>query len=177
MTSDVLAFHAFEDLAKSIALRLVQRHEPFLAQPAPDGHGGTMIGFLRALGRKGITRQAATHMLRDDLDEAMVALRARIAAVGHERLGAARAAVLLHLALLPEIGAARVLSWESLWSALASERWNDAADALLLTEWPTVMTGTTQQRVRGVALQRVIRTGNQFTDADERRLGASGAPA
>ena len=29
----------------------------------------------------------------------------------------------------------------------------------------------------GVALQRVIRTGNQFTDADERRLGASGAPA
>lgn len=170
-------FYAFEDLAKSIALRLIQRHEPFLSHPAPDGQGGTVIGFLRSFGRKGITKQAATHMLREDLDEAMTTLRARIASVGHERLGAARAGVLLHLAMLPEIGAARVLSWDSLWAALRTERWHDAADALLLTEWPTVMTGTTQQRVRGVALQRVIRTGNQFTDDEERRLGASGAPA
>lgn len=177
MTVEVQTFHAFEDLAKSIALRLIQRHEPFLSQPAADGQGGIVIGWLRSLGKKGITKQAATHMLREDLDEAMLTLRSRIASVGHERLGAARAGVLLHLAMLPEIGAARMLTWESLWAALSAERWNDAADALLLTEWPTVMTGTSQQRVRGVALQRVIRTGSQFTDADERRLGASGAPA
>lgn len=175
-TADIANFHAFEELAKSIAQRLIKRHEPFRAQPTPDGHGGTVIGWLRSLGRKGVSQSAATHMLREDLEEASLALRAKIAACGQDKLGEARAAVLLYLALLPEIGLERVLRWEAMWIALRAGDWDEAADALLLTEWPEVMTGTREKVVRGVALQRVIRTGKQFTDADERRLSFSRAP-
>lgn len=176
MTADVTAFYAFEELAKSIAQRLIKRHEPFRAQPTPDGHGGTVIGFLRNLGRKGISTRAATHMLVEDLDEAATALRPKIAQCGEERLGEARAAVLLYMALLPELGVERVLRWDAMWIALRNGDWDEAADALLLTEWPEVMTGTREKVVRGVALQRVIRTGKQFTDADERRISFSRAP-
>lgn len=176
MTADLVNFHAFEDLAKSIALRLIQRHEPFRAQPTPDGHGGMIIGWLRKLSGKGISRQAATHMLKEDLDEAMAAMRTRIVSVGHEQLGYARVGVILHLAMLPELGAAKVLGWTSFWEALGNGNWNDAADALLLTEWPAMMAGSRETMVRAVALQSVIRTGNQFTGADERRIGLSGAP-
>ena len=176
MTPDLTSFHAFEDLAKSIALRLIQRHEQFRAHPTPDGHGGVVIGWLRKFSRKGISHKAATLMLREDLDEAMQALRSKIVMVGQDQLGASRVAVLLHLAMLPEIGAARVLGWDALWAALSTANWNDAADALLLTEWPVVVGGARESMVRAVALQRVLRTGNQFTDLEERRIGASRAP-
>ncbi len=176
MTADVANFHAFEDLAKSIAQRLIRRHEPFQSHPTPDGHGGTVIGWLRSLGRKGISQRAATTMLVEDLEEAAVALRVKIAQCGQDKLGEARAAVLLYMALLPEIGLDRVLRWDAMWIALRAGDWDEAADALLLTEWPEVMTGSREKVVRGVALQRVIRTGKQFTDADERRLSFSRAP-
>jgi hypothetical protein len=176
MPHEIAAFNAFESLTMSITQRLVKRHEPFQPFPMDDGNGGKIVGWLRSLTRKGISQQAATAMLNEDLHEAMGALRARIAATGHDHLGSARAAVLLYLALLPGIGADRVLSWAAMWSALSAGRWDDAADALLMTEWPAVMVGSPAEIARGVALQRVIRTGRQFDADDERRIRASGAP-
>lgn len=166
-------FQSFEQLAMSVAQRMVKRHDSFNAFPADDGQGGTIIGWLRRLGSKGISQRAATTMLNEDLTEAMLSLRARVWETGHERLGFARTAVLLYLALLPEIGAAKVLSWNVMWSALREERWDDAANALLLTEWPTTMR-TPAQMARAVALQQVLRSGKQFNEDDETRISALG---
>lgn len=171
MTHEITSFTAWEDLAVSTALRIVQRLEPFHAHPTDDGFGGTVIGWWRNLGKKGISQQAATHMLREDLTAARLVLRARIAGVGHERLGPARAAALLVLAMLPELGPEKVLAWNDLWQALREERWDDAADALLMTEFPHTMTGNRQKMVRAVTLQRVIRSGKQFMSEEQAVAG------
>lgn len=170
MNHEADTFTAFERLAISIALRMVKKHQTFHPYPVSDGHGGTIIGWLRNLGKRGISQQAGTQMLNEDLNEAMQAMSVRIGMIGHDRLGAPRVGALLFLARLPEIGLDRVMNWESLWRELAAERWEEAAEALQMTGWAAAMAGTIQERARAVALQRVIRTGRQFGPDDEQRL-------
>lgn len=161
MTHEIDAFNTWEDNACNVALRLVQQHQRFHSHPTDNGVGGKMIGWLRDLTGKGVSKAAATHMLKDDLRESMTVLRVRIASIGHDRLGESRGAVLLFLAQLPQIGVKRVLGWNDLWNALRDERWDDAADVLLLTEWPQAMQDE-ESKVRAVALQRVIRSGKHL---------------
>jgi hypothetical protein len=164
MSHEADAFTAWERLAMSIALRMVKKHQTFHPHPKTDRNGVTLIGWLRNLGRRGISQQTGTHMLNEDLDDTMKALRQRIAWIGHDQLGEARAAALLFIAMLPELGVEAVLGWGSMWDNLAAGRFEEAAEDLQMTGFATAMAGTPGERARAVALQRVLRTGKQHDD-------------
>ncbi|MGH8028048.1 MAG: hypothetical protein ACREO0_15115 [Pseudoxanthomonas sp.] len=170
MSHEIQAFTTWERMAMSIALRLVKKHQTFHPHPTADRNGVTLIGWLRNLGKRGISQQAGTQMLNEDLNDTMQALRARIFSIGHERLGEARGAALLFLAMLPELGADKVLAWDDMWGHLSRSEWEEAAEALQMTGFAAAMAGTLQERARAVALQRVLRTGKQFGPDDEKRL-------
>lgn len=164
MTHEADAFTAWERMAMSIALRMVKKHQTFHPHPKQDRTGVVLIGWLRNLGKRGISQQAGTHMLNEDLNDTMQALRQRIAWIGHEKLGPARGGALLFIAMLPELGVETVLGWRSMWDNLAAERWEEAAEDLQMTGFATAMAGTPGERARAVALQRVLRTGKQHDD-------------
>lgn len=171
MDDDAIAeFIAWERQTMNMAHRLVKKHNQFHPHPKDDGHGKTIIGWLRDWGKRGISQQAATVMLNEDIQDTMLALRSRIAAVGHQRLGNVRGAALVALAMVPSLGATTVLSWNEVWQLLAAEQWDDAADALQMTGFGIAMAGTIEDRARAVALQRAIRTGKAFGPDDERAL-------
>lgn len=165
MSHEIEAFTHWERLAMSIALRMVKKHQTFHPHPKTDGNGVTLIGWLRNLGKRGISQQAGTHMLNEDLNDTMQALRQRIAWIGHEKLGEARGAALLFIAMLPEFGIETVLGWRSMWDNLAEGRWEEAAEDLQMTGFATAMAGTPGERARAVALQRVLRTGKQHDES------------
>ena len=163
-------FLDWERLTMSLAHRLVKRYHAFRSRPADDGHGNTVIGWLRNWGKRGLSEKAATTMLNDDLQDTMISLRQRIATVGHQRLGHARGAAMLTLAMVPSLGPEKVLSWDAVWQFLAAERWEDAADALQMAGFGIAMAGTPEDRARAIGLQRTIRTGKPFGLDDEEHL-------
>lgn len=140
------------------AVKLVEMYEPFHAFPHEVPREGPVIGFLRRIGqgRKGITRGEGLTLLRGDLLEHLNALRARIFTTDAEMLGAPRIAVLLHLAHV--LGVRRVVDWQELWGDLRRGAFDDAANHLLLSEWPAHY-DTARERQRAVALQQILRTG------------------
>lgn len=71
-------------------------------------------------------------------------------------LGAPRIAVLLHLSHV--LGARRVVEWNELWDDLRRGAFDDAANHLLLSEWPAHY-DTDLERQRAVTLQQILRTG------------------
>lgn len=152
------AHYHVEDEALRNAVRLIEDYEPFHAHPHESPrHGGTIIGWLRRLSKQGISSGEARIMLRGDLTGHLASLRARIFALGVESLGAPRIAVLLHLAQL--MGAGRIVEWQALWSDLGEGQYDRAANHLLMSEWPSLMGDSFQERIRAVALQQILRTG------------------
>lgn len=175
MTHEDQSFTTWEDMVINTALRAVQKHKTFTAHPREDGMGNTVIGWVRNFKLHGISKRAATVMLQEDLRGSMDKLRARMFTIGHERLGVHRGAVLLFLAQLPEIGPDRVLGWTDFWSALREERWDDAADHLLITEFPKAMRQDDESTRTAVALQRALRSGKNLIAEEQAVAGLSAA--
>lgn len=139
------------------AVRLIETYETFHAHPHDSPKDGLIIGFLRRVGKNGITLGEARTMLRADLTGHLAALRAKIFMQDADRLGAPRIAVLLHLAQV--MGVERVVGWRDLWADMGRGDFEAAANHLLLSEWPSLIGETIQQRMRAVALQQILRTG------------------
>ena len=175
MSHEVADFLHWEELVISGSVRAVQKHKTFQAHPKADGMGNTVIGWIRDFGRHGISKRAATVMLQEDLRDSMTVLRARVAFIGHERLGVHRGIVLLFLAQLPEIGPERLLKWNDFWTALREERWDDAADQLLVTEFPKAMRQDEESTRTAVALQRALRSGKSLIHEEAAVSGLTAA--
>jgi len=148
--------YVVEDESLHNAVALIERFETFHAFPH-ESKEGVVIGFLRRLGRRGITLGEARTMLRADLTGHLAALRAQIFQQDADRLGAPRVAVLLHLAQV--MGVERVVDWRDLWDDLRRDDFENAANHLLLSEWPSLIGDTLNERMRAVALQQILRTG------------------
>lgn len=158
MTAAALSHHMIENDSLREAIKLVETFEPFHALPHDVPREGPVIGFLRRIGRgnKGISRGEGLTLLRGDLVEYLDALRARIFMADAEMIGAPRIAVLLHLSLV--LGVRRVVDWVELWEDLRRGAFDDAANHLLLSEWPAHF-DTELERQRAVVLQQILRTG------------------
>lgn len=156
--SATMAHYALEDESLREAMKLVETYEPFHALPHDLPREGVVIGFLRRIGqgKKGITRGEGLNLLRGDLIGHLADLRRRIFSADAERLGAPRIAVLLHLAHVLTVQ--RVVAWDELWNDLSRGAFDDAANHLLLSEWPAHY-GTDLERRRAVVLQQILRTG------------------
>lgn len=157
--SDVQAtfgHYVVEDESLRNAVSLVERFETFHAFPH-ESKDGVVIGFLRRLSRRGITLGEARTMLRADLTGHLGSLRSLIFQQDADRLGSPRVAVLLHLAQV--MGVERVVGWRDLWDDLRCGDFEAAANHLLLSEWPSLIGDTLNERMRAVALQQILRTG------------------
>jgi len=105
--------------------------------------------------RSGMASSEGQFMLRGDLSKIAEMLRGQTASL--PQLGAARHAVLLHVAFFvtPEV----VRNARELWHAIRNSNWEDAHDALMLTDWPTNAGLTHEDRKMVLQLARVMRTG------------------
>src|ERR1700754_20627 len=58
----------------------------------------------------------------------------RTITLNHPNIGSVRLAVFIHVAMV--IGIRELLHLPYLWQAVKENRWDDAADALLMSKWP-----------------------------------------
>lgn len=151
------AHYLVEDDSLRLAIQLVEQYEPFHQFPKDSPKEGQLIGWVRRIGKQGISRGEGRTLLRSDLTGHLAALRAKIFMQDAERLGAPRIAVLLHLAML--MGAQHIVDWRELWDDLGRGDFNAAANHLLLSEWPSLIGDSLQERMRAVALQDILRHG------------------
>jgi hypothetical protein len=141
--------------AQRLAETLVKRHAIFNSLPARDAAGILMLGFERRIERDGISRTEADFMLANDVRRTITALRGLF--WGLPRLNEARQAVIINVAIV--LGGETVRSMHSLWGALKREDYSEAADLILLSEWPALVGKTLAERRRAVDLVNTMRSG------------------
>lgn len=111
--------------------------------------------YRNVLSRAGLGSSEGQFLLRGDLGKIAEMLRGQTASL--PQLGAARHAVLLHVAFFvtPEV----VSQARELWHAIRNNDWEGAHDALMLTDWPINAGLTYEDRKMVLQLARVMRTG------------------
>jgi hypothetical protein len=148
--------HAMREAhAQRLAEALVRQYSPFRSIPARDAAGILMLGFDRRIERDGITRAEGDYLLANDVRHLMRALRGLF--WGLPNLCEARQAVMLNVAHL--LGIEKVRTLHGLWGALKREDYGEAADQILLSEWPSLVGDSVAERRRAIELVNVMRTG------------------
>lgn len=166
MTVDQVAMDADQETeaelarAESIrteALAFATRHIPMFcpfttaARKRPTRR---LVNFARLAEDPVISHDDLLVLLDRTLREILADLRVIIHTM--PQLDAIRVMVLVHVAC--EIGTAELQRLTALWSAIRDRRWDDAADEIQLTRWPTAATREEDQR-RVLQLARMMRTG------------------
>lgn len=154
--NDILAAEAE---AMQIAERHISNFNPI--STLPESVPFRMLSEYREiLTRGGHTRDEVTVMLRGDLHKATDCLRAKTANLLH--MGTIRQAVLLHVALM--IGVESTERIPGLWEALRERRYAAASEALLLSQWATVVSEKGDGPARVIELVRQMREGSLTID-------------
>ena len=94
-------------------------------------------------------------MIQSDMARVAVQLRGLTAGLLYIR--SVRHGVLFHVALLIGIDALR--NMPGLWEALRSKSFEDASEALMMSNWPAVVGSEADEKRRVLDLQRMMRTG------------------
>lgn len=152
--------------SQRLAESLVKQYSPFRSIPARDAAGVMMLGFDRRIERDGITRVEGDFMLANDVRKTMACLRGLF--WGLPNLGEARQAVMLNVAFVLSVEKVRTMA--SLWGALKREDYNEAADQILLSEWPALVGQSLVERRRAIDLVNAMRTGVLRRHPEEKSL-------
>ena len=145
---------AAEHQARDTATEHFMLYNPFLSLPT-DTTMRVLSDYKVLLNSRNITGEECRVLVQNDFTKASEGLRARTASMLF--LGAPRHAVLLHVALL--IGIQALLDLQPVWEALRAQKYDQAAEELLLSDWPRMVGPTREERMRILDLARVIRTG------------------
>mgnify|MGYP001093959220 CR=1 FL=1 len=145
-----------EDEAMELAGRHVGGFEPLSKLPV-EVPLRLISDYRQLLSSRKLSRDEMSVVVQRDLKRATEKLRGMTLNMDH--LNSVRLSVLLHVAVL--VGVEKLANMAELWKALREKRFEDAADALLLSEWPLVVAGdpTTDDKRRVIELHRMMRGG------------------
>lgn len=129
----------------------ILRHEGLRLFPYTDTTGHVTIGVGRNLTTTGISREEALGLLRHDLARTEAGLRQRYP--WFDRLDPMRQRVLVDMAF--NLGLAGFARFTDMITAVASQRWEHAARAMLKSRWAT------QVGARANRLAAMMRTGEE----------------
>jgi hypothetical protein len=146
---------ATEAEAISVAVRHVAMHAPFVDAPLVT-IDRDLGDFQRIAATRVVTKAELMKMAEKNLSRYVGLLRPRTAI--YPQLTAVRLSVLAHVAL--SIRLKPLLESHALWSAIDRERWDDAADELIMTKWPEKAKEEDERR-RVLELARMMRTGKE----------------
>jgi hypothetical protein len=147
---------AREDEAMELAGRQVFGFEPLSKLPV-EVPLRLISDYRHLLSSRKLSRDEMSFVVQRDLRQATAKLRGMT--LNMEHLNSVHLSVLLHVAVL--VGVEKLAKMGDLWAALREKRFEDAADALLYSEWPLIVAGdpTTDDKRRVVELLRMMRTG------------------
>ena len=164
--SDEQLTHQFalrEAHAQRLAEALIKQYAPVRSVPARDAAGVLMLDFDRRIERDGISRAEADFLLANDVRKTMQALRDLF--WGVPDLSEARQAVIANVAFLLTVEKVRAM--HALWAALKRHDYDEAADLILLSEWPALVGDSIAARRRALDLMNTMRTGVMRPGASE----------
>lgn len=142
-----------EGEASMIALRHIAGYQPF--DKLPDEVSGRMIeAYQKIASTNHVGKRDLAILLEQDIPWYLRQLRT--ITLNHPNIGSVRLAVFIHVAMV--IGIRELLHLPYLWQAVKENRWEDAADALLMSKWPGNEPGEDDKR-RILELFRMMRTG------------------
>lgn len=146
---------ATEAEAISVAVRHVAMHAPFVDAPtlALDRD---LADFHIIASTRVVTQAELIQMAEKNLSRYVGLLRPRTAIF--PQITPVRLSVLAHVALAIKLK--NLLDCQPLWTAIDRERWDDAADELIMTRWPEKAKDDDERR-RVLELARMMRTGEQ----------------
>lgn len=146
---------ATEAEAITVAVRHVAMHAPFIDAP-PTDIDRDLADFQRIAATRVVTKDELIAMAEKNLSRFVGLLRPRTAI--YPQITAVRLSVLAHVALV--IRLKTLLECHALWTAIDRERWDDAADELIMTRWPEKAKDDDDRR-RVLELARMMRTGEE----------------
>ena len=109
---------------------MLMRHEGYRQFPYDD-RGGVAIGYGSNLSKRGLSREEALYLMRNDIDRLRNALSKRVGA--WSRLDQARRDVLVSLAY--NLGLNGVFSFKRMMAAIEDENYKLAATEMYLSDW------------------------------------------
>ena len=144
---------ATEARATDVALQHIAGYAPFTAAAESVDERG-ISDFERIANTHVVSQSEMIELLGKDIRRYVRALRPKT--VMYPQMGAVRLAVLAHVEMV--IGKPALDNCRELWDAVSSKRWDDASDALMLTNWPAKAEAAEERR-RVLDLARMMRTG------------------
>nr|GAT43704.1 predicted protein [Mycena chlorophos] len=140
-------------LAKDNLLAHVSGFAPFWG--APETIEARRINdYKRVEATKAVSRREMLSMLVRDVDAYLDIFNPQIAI--YPQINSARLCVLVHVSMV--MGYNEVKDNRDLWDAISQNRWEDASDVLLMSDWPTRAVEAEDRR-RVLELTRMMRTG------------------
>lgn len=124
---------------------LIRRDEGLRLEPYPDTPGTIAIGYGRNLTLRGISRDEAEVLLRNDMAAAVDAVRSLFSVATLERMGAARQAALISMA--HQLGMAGLGKFARMRLALDAGDWERAAVEALDSVWAREQTPARARRM------------------------------
>lgn len=152
--AEIRALLQTEADAVTLAVNNICRFSPLSLLP-PDVMLRLVSHYRTVFARAQIADAEGKFMLRGDVGKISEFLRGRT--LGLPQLGAARQAVLLHVAFF--VGVDPIAQCDALWDAIRRQDWESAHDALMLTDWPVLAGITDEDRKMVLSLARIMRTG------------------
>lgn len=144
------------------AVLSIMRNEKMHAFPEKV-KGELLLGYLHRIERQGVTQAVAEFQLRESVTlmaQEMIPVLAEIPDTTMARL-----VVVVHLAT--DLGMMRVMQMSDFLNALRAGDWEEAADALFRSEWPTLFDARDPKEIdRALTFMRMLRMG---TMPEERR--------
>lgn len=139
--------------ATMLALETIPAYPPF--SKLPERVNTRMIAeFARIADTNAVSRPELRMLLQETIPGYLSSLRHRL--ILHPNLGSMRIAVLVHVAMV--VGLGNLLGMTRLWQAIHDNRWDEAARALLKSNWPG-SASTEAERDRIVDIADIFRTG------------------
>lgn len=117
-------------MADSIALELLKRHEGYRQKPYTCTAGKLTVGYGRNLEDRGVRREEAEMMLKNDINDAVLSLQAF---PFWQRLGEVRRAVLIDMHV--NMGNAGLLKFRKMFDALMRDDFGGAAAEMKNSIW------------------------------------------
>jgi len=129
--------------------KAVKRHEGFRSLPYKDSVGKTTIGYGWNLDDKGITKEIADSILKDQLNDCIFELLK----VNDFRLltDQPRREVLINMSF--NLGLTKLMKFKKMWYAIRCRAWEVAADEMLDSLWAK------QVGKRAIELSEIMRSG------------------
>jgi hypothetical protein len=144
-----------DEHARQIAVVLIQKVEPMHTTPRHDSTGQQVIGYLRRFETTELGRDEARYMLNKDVERDYDALRPQLHTLIH--LNAERRAVILHMARAMTVDAVKKM--DRFWGYLRASNYQQAANEMLRSAWPSIVGNAEVDRERALELFQIMLTG------------------